>query len=91
MAISTGFCRAVAVSSEAALEETARMTRLEGLFPCPESATIVAGLRTAMERGVVDADDRTVLVVTGSGSESIPVLGQPQVRTVTPEDGLNIG
>ena len=48
-------------------EETVRMTQLEGLFPCPESATIVAGLRTAMERGVVDADDRTVLVVTGSG------------------------
>ena len=72
-------------------EETARMTRLEGLFPCPESATNVAGLRTATERGVVDADDRTVLVVTGSGIKSIPGMGQPHVRTVTPEDGLNIG
>ncbi len=29
--------------------------------------------------------------VPGSGIKSIPVLGQPHVRTVTPEDGLNIG
>ena len=64
----------VTVSSEVALDTAALMTRTEGLFPCPESATTIAGLATAIERGIVGRDERIVVLVTGSGLKSIPVM-----------------
>ena len=73
---------AIAVSTPDALEATALMTRTEGIFPCPESATIIAGLKTALEKGVVTADARIILMVTGSGLKSIPTLPATDVPSI---------
>jgi len=81
---------AIAVSDEDALAATALMTRSEGLFPCPESATTLVGLQAARDQGVVKTDDRVVMVVTGSGLKSIPVLPEPKFSTVKPGDPLSV-
>jgi threonine synthase len=74
---------AIAVSTPDALEATALMTRTEGIFPCPESATTVAGLKTAIKEGVVTKDARIILMVTGSGIKSIPALPATDVPTIS--------
>ena len=50
------------------------MTRAEGIFPCPESATTLVGLDVALKRGIVDRGETIVLMITGSGLRSIPVM-----------------
>ena len=75
---------AIAVSTPDALEATALMTRTEGIFPCPESATTVAGLQTAIKEGVVMADTKIILMVTGSGIKSIPALPVTDVASIAP-------
>ena len=79
---------AVAVGTAAALDATALITAREGIFPCPESATTVAGLKVALERGEVAADERIVLLITGSGLKSIPVLPAAEALRLRPEDGI---
>jgi threonine synthase len=64
------------------------MTRTEGIFPCPESATTVAGLKTAIEVGVVSKDARIILMVTGSGIKSIPVLPTADVASIAPGESV---
>ncbi|MDD9875984.1 MAG: threonine synthase [Magnetovibrio sp.] len=81
---------AVAIGTDEAIAATEEMTRLEGIFPCPESATTLAGLRRAVAAGRVEKDDRTVLVVTGNGLKSIPVLADPAVRRVRPNDDMDL-
>lgn len=81
---------AVGVSAAEAIRAAGDLTRLEGIFACPESATTIVGLRRAMERGVVERDDRIVLMVTGSGLKSIPVFPDADVRTLTPGDRLSL-
>jgi threonine synthase len=76
---------AVAVSTNKALENVDVMTRAEGIFPCPEAATVLSGLSTGLAEGVIKRDDRIVLMNTGSGLKSIPNLPQPErivIRTV---------
>lgn len=68
---------AVAVSTADAMRAVDDMAREEGLFPCPESATAVAGIRTALARQWVTPDERVVVVSTGSGLKSIPSLPPP--------------
>ncbi len=79
---------AIAVSTQIALEATALMTRTEGIFPCPESATTVAGLKTALEEGIVTTDARIILMVTGSGLKSIPTLPAPDVPSIGPGERI---
>lgn len=79
---------AVAVSSDDAVAAAAEITRLEGLFPCPEVGTTVVGLRKALTRGVVGHNERVVLTFTGSGLKSVPLLPKAATRTVRPQDGL---
>ena len=79
---------AIAVSTPDALEATALMTRTEGIFPCPESATILAGLKTALEKGVVATDARIILMVTGAGLKSIPTLSAPNVPSIGPGERI---
>ncbi len=75
---------AIAVSSEDAIEEVKRMTCTEGILPAPEAATTLAGLRIALESGEVRPNERIVLLNTGSGLKSIPVLPEPAVIQVQP-------
>jgi threonine synthase len=79
---------AIAVSTPEALEATALITRTEGLFPCPESATTIAGLKTAIEGGIVSKDARVILMLTGSGLKSIPTLAAPDVPSIGPGESI---
>ena len=79
---------AIAVSTPDALEAMSLMTRTEGIFPCPESATTIAGLKTALDEGVVEADARIILMVTGSGLKSIPAMPAPDVPSVGPGERI---
>jgi threonine synthase len=65
---------AITVSNEEALDGVARITKAEGIFPCPESATTLVGLEKAVAAGQVRRDERIVLVSTGSGLKSTAVL-----------------
>lgn len=74
---------AIAVTANEALAAVDEMTREEGLFPCPESATTLVGLRKAVARGWIEAREEVILISTGSGLKSIPTLETPRFRTVT--------
>ena len=65
---------AISVTTDEAIAEVGRIARAEGIFAAPESATIITGLRKALERGVVNRGERIVAVSTGSGLKSIPTL-----------------
>lgn len=57
----------VTVSDAAILESIRRLGRTEGVFAEPASASVVAGIETARESGIIDAGDRVVAVITGTG------------------------
>jgi threonine synthase len=79
---------AIAVSTAAAMDAARLMTRTEGLFPCPESATTVAGLQQALAAGDVLPGDRIVLLVTGSGMKSVAAIPMNGVRHVKAGEGI---
>jgi threonine synthase len=74
---------AIAVTSLEAFAAVDEMTHDEGLFPCPESATTLAGLRKALARGWIQPDEEVVLISTGSGLKSIPTLEAARFPVVT--------
>lgn len=74
---------AVTVSAEEAFQAVDEMTAAEGVFPCPESATTLAGLRKAQARGWIGANDEVVLICTGSGLKSIPSLPASHFTIIT--------
>ncbi|HYC47431.1 MAG TPA: threonine synthase [Burkholderiales bacterium] len=65
---------AISVTTDEAIVEVGRIAQAEGIFAAPESATIITGLRKALQRGIVDRGERIVAVSTGSGLKSIPTL-----------------
>jgi threonine synthase len=73
---------ALAASTAEALAAVDELTREEGIFACPESATTLVGLREALDRGWVLPHERIVLISTGSGLKSIPTLPEPHIPTV---------
>ena len=79
---------AISVSSEEAVAATTKTAQLEGLLPCPEAGTTVAGLERALERRLVARDANIVLMLTGSGLKSTPVLPEGGYRTVRPGQAL---
>ncbi len=58
---------AAAVSDAAILDAVRTVASREGLFICPEGASMVAALPGLAQAGVLRASDRVVLVNTGSG------------------------
>ena len=73
---------AIAVTTGEAIDEVGALAEAEGIFAAPESATIIAGLRKALERGIVKKSDRIVAVCTGSGLKSIPTLPAGEERRI---------
>jgi threonine synthase len=73
---------AIAVSTEEAMGAVGRLAHNEGVFACPESATTVAGLAKALKRGLVKADERIVIICTGSGLKSIPSLPEAPMKLI---------
>ncbi|MCK5378579.1 MAG: threonine synthase [Acidobacteria bacterium] len=57
----------VTVSDEAIIGAIARLARLTGVFAEPAAAASLAGLEAALKAGLVDLDERVVLLVTGTG------------------------
>jgi threonine synthase len=57
----------IAVSDEAILEAMRESGRRAGVFGEPAGVAALAGLRLAVERGIVGRRDRALAVVTGSG------------------------
>ena len=58
---------ALAVSDAEILESVKEMAREEGIFPCPEGAATLAGVKNLLNQGLVDPDEKIVLFNTGSG------------------------
>lgn len=65
---------AIAIGNDEALEAARRLVRTEGLFLCPEAGTTLAGLIRALDAGKVGRGERVVLMCTGSGLKSTPIL-----------------
>ncbi len=79
---------AVAVDTDDAIATVAEIAAAEGVFACPESATAYAGLRTLCRRGEIDPASRIVIVSTGSGLKSTPVLPIQNVAHLKPGDAI---
>lgn len=60
------------------------LSRLEGLFVEPASASSIAGLKKLVENGEIDKDERVVCVTTGHG------LKDPDVAVRTSEKPLEV-
>jgi threonine synthase len=58
---------AIAVSDEELMTDVRLISRLEGIFACPEGAATISALRKMVEAGEVDRSERVVLYNTGSG------------------------
>ncbi len=57
----------VAVSDDAIIAAIARLARLTGVFAEPAAVASLAGLESALEAGLVERDERVVLLITGTG------------------------
>jgi threonine synthase len=58
---------AIAVSDEELMADVRLISRLEGIFACPEGAATISALRKMVEAGEVDGSESVVLFNTGSG------------------------
>lgn len=58
---------AVTVSDKALVEAQMRMSRLEGIFACPEGGATLTALEKLLAQGRVSPDQRIVLFNTGTG------------------------
>jgi threonine synthase len=58
---------AIAVSDEELMTDVRLISRLEGIFACPEGAATISALRKMVEAGEVERSERVVLFNTGSG------------------------
>ncbi|HEV7822734.1 MAG TPA: pyridoxal-phosphate dependent enzyme, partial [Burkholderiales bacterium] len=74
---------AIAVSTSDALAAVDDLTRMEGIFACPESATTLAGLRKAIAMNLLRPDEDVIIVNTGSGLKSIPALEPARFPVIT--------
>lgn len=74
---------ALAVSTRDAFAAVDELARDEGIFACPESATALAGVRKAVEQRLIGAEDRIVVVNTGSGLKSIPAFEPARFPVIT--------
>jgi threonine synthase len=71
---------AVAVNETDIVLGVRQLGQHEGIFACPEGGAAIAGLRSLIEQGWVDRDERVVLFNTGSGLKYLDAL-PPQTLT----------
>jgi threonine synthase len=72
------------VTDEEILEAQKTLSRLEGLFVEPASASSIAGLKKLVENGEIDKEERVVCVTTGHG------LKDPDVAVRMSEKPLEV-
>ncbi len=70
----------VAVSDQAILEAIPRLAKLTGVFAEPSAAASLAGLEVALRKGLVERDERVVLLVTGTGLKDVGAAARAVVR-----------
>ncbi len=66
----------VAVDDDLIVAAISRLARTTGVFAEPAGAAALAGLEVALSRGMVDRDERIVLLVTGTGLKDIPAASR---------------
>jgi threonine synthase len=66
----------VTVPDEAILAAIGMLARLGGVFAEPAGAAALAGLIAARDEGLVAADERVVLLVTGNGLKDVAAAGR---------------
>ena len=71
---------AVAVTDEAILAAIPELAGVAGVFAEPAAAASLAGLHAALEQGLVDATERIVLLVTGTGLKDVPAAARSVAR-----------
>jgi threonine synthase len=70
----------VAVSDQAILDSIPRLACLSGVFAEPSAAAGLAGLDVALEAGLVERDERVVMLVTGTGLKDVPAAARAVER-----------
>ena len=65
---------AVAVPDSEMITSIREMASLEGVFPCPEGAATLAGLKRLVREGFLGPDETIVLLNTGTGYKSLDLL-----------------
>jgi threonine synthase len=60
------------VSDDHILRSIPRIAAASGVFAEPAAAAAYAGVETAVEQGLVGANDRIVVISTGSGLKDVP-------------------
>jgi threonine synthase len=77
---------AVTVLDEAILEAIPFLARHTGVFAEPAAAAALPGLRAALEAGLVERDERIVLLITGNGLKDVPAATRavPEPEPVEP-------
>ncbi len=66
----------VKVSDDAIVEAIALLASHTGVFAEPAGAAALAGLRVALDEGLVGREERLVLLVTGTGLKDIPAASR---------------
>lgn len=66
----------VTVDDQSILESIPFLARHTGVFAEPAAAASLAGLRVALDDGLVRRDERIVLLVTGSGLKDVPAASR---------------
>lgn len=64
------------------------LARSEGLFVEPASAASLGGLRKCLDEGLIDRDESSVLVLTGSGLKDPDVVGEYYEPPVEMTEGI---
>ncbi len=58
------------------IKATSLLARTEGIFAEPASASVVASLKLAMSRGLIDRDETVVCVITGAGLKDTKAISK---------------
>lgn len=58
---------AVSVSDQEILDALKELVKTEGIFPCPEGASLYAAVRKLTESGFIREHDKVVMLNTGAG------------------------
>lgn len=79
----------VAVDDRSILESIPFLARHTGVFAEPAAAAALAGLRVALDDGLVDRDEQIVLLVTGSGLKDVPAAARAieRLASIPPDIG----
>lgn len=78
---------AIVINDEELLQAQSRLAATEGLFVCPEGAATLAAAEKLRASGWISADERVVLLNTGTGLK-YPDTVQVEVPLLQPQDDL---